>query len=373
MNIIFTIIIFFAMLAVLIFVHEFGHFIAAKRSGVRVDEFGFGFPPRVWGKKIGETIYSINLLPFGGFVKVFGEDEGLSSLPDQPGTAGDNSYSARSFTEKPFYIKMFILFAGVIMNFFLAFVIFSFIQVIGVPTGIDDSVDSSDAKVFISGVVKDSPAAIAGLKPNDLIKEIQFDGSVVQPKKLKDAQEAIRNNAGENMTIVVLRGRENIEFNVVPRVDPPPGEGALGVELLRATTLRYPWYEAPWRGFWVTVATTITMIDGIIYLFSQMFVTGQLSSEIAGPVGIASLTGQMTALGISHLLHFVAIISLNLAILNALPFPALDGGRAFTLLLEKIRRKSFSTRSIQTVNGLGFAVLIVFLVFVTIHDIQKLI
>ena len=369
--------VFIPVLALLIFVHEFGHCSVAKKSGVKVNEFGFGFPPRIWGKRVGETIYSINLLPLGGFVNVEGEngedlvEQGQNQVSRREGIR-DNFDPARSFVSKPLHIKLSILYAGVLMNIFLAFVIFSLLQVIGVPTGISDEANDPNAKVLISDVVKGSPAWIAGIKTNDLIKEMRIENNVFYPNKLTQTQKLIKDNAGREITLVILRGKEIKEFNIIPRVNPPPGEGALGIGLLLAGNISYPWYEAPWRGAWITVATTITMISGVAHLLGQLFYEHTLSGDVAGPIGIASLTWQISALGLSHLLYFVAIISLNLAVLNALPLPALDGGRAFILLIEKIRRKNFSLRTMQWVNGIVFALLILFVLLVSIRDIERM-
>ncbi len=350
---IFTIILFIAVLGVLVFAHEFGHFIAAKRAGVRVDEFGFGFPPRVWGKQVGETLYSINLIPLGGFVRVWGED-------------GDGNDDPRSFVQKPFFVRQGILLAGVAMNFVLAIFLFSLIYVIGVPSSVSDDAAIPDARVFISGVAPGSPAEEAGLRTNDMITSISVRGAEYAVTKVTETQQVIAGHAGMTLGMEILRGKERTHIEVTPRVSPPEGEGPLGVQLLRAGTVMYPWYEAPWRGFWTATSMSITLVEGTAAIFGQLFTTGTLHEGVGGPLAIFYFTGQASALGFANLLSFMAIISLNLMILNALPIPALDGGRAFIALLERLRNKNFSQRALVLVNGTAFVLLLAFATMVTI-------
>ena len=356
-----TAIIFIIVLGVLVFVHEFGHFIFAKRAGMKVEEFGFGFPPRLWGIRKGETMYSINAIPFGGFVKILGEE-------------GEQRDNPRSFSSKPAGPRLKVIIAGVTMNFFLAVILLMVTNFFGLRIGLIDDKTASiarDKAVQIIEVSKDSPADKAGLKLLDEVSGFKMNGSFQAVSNAEDVQTFIRENAGQPITIVIKRNKETLEKEIVPRVNPPAGQGALGVSLALTGVVSYPWYEAVWRGVYDAVILTMNTVVGYFILFKTLLFKGKLIADISGPVGIATLTGQAARIGINYLLQFVAMISINLAVLNFIPFPALDGGRAVLLLVEKFRRKPLPKRVEGLINSVGFSLLIALMVYVTIKDVGR--
>lgn len=366
-----TALIFIGILSLLVFVHEFGHFFVAKRAGMKVEEFGFGLPPRAWGKKVGETIYSINWLPFGGFVKILGE-------------SGENRKNPRSFSAKPFWVRFSVLFAGVIMNFLLA----AYLLMLGYTAGLPASVTTediiggrvgnfTDLKVQIMGVVPDSPADKAGLALGDTIHELKYfeDGIVkVFPISFSDRlAELINARRGEEIVLVVARGEDIFDIMVVPREFPPEGEGAIGIQMSQTVIVLYPFYEAIWRGFmdaFKIAGLIVVVFAGII---KDLIFQGKFAGELAGPVGIAMLTARFSQLGFSYLMQFTAVLSINLAIINALPIPALDGGRALFLAIEKVRGKPVPHHIEQTIHTVAFVLLIFLILLITYRDIVKLV
>ncbi len=357
----FTAKIFIIVLGVLVFVHEFGHFIFAKRAGMKVEEFGFGFPPRIWGVKKGETLYSINAIPFGGFVKILGEE-------------GEQRDNPRSFSSKPFGPRLKVIIAGVTMNFFLAVVLLMVTNFFGLRIGLVDDKTSSvarDKAVQIIEVSKDSPADKAGMMLLDEVVGFKLNGSLKVVSKTEDVQTFIRENIGQPVVIVIKRNKDLLEKEIVPRLNPPDGQGALGVSLALTGVVSYPWYEAIWRGVYDAVILSINTIFGYFVLFKTLLLKGKLIADVSGPVGIATLTGQAARMGINYLMQFTAMISINLAVLNIIPFPALDGGRALLIIVEKLKGSPVNKKIEQVVNTIGFALLIALMVYVTAKDITR--
>lgn len=355
-----TIIIFIIILGLLIFVHEFGHFLVAKKNGVKVEEFGFGFPPRIFGIKKGETVYSINLIPLGGFVKIFGEE-------------GEAKENHRSFAAKKIWQRAIILLAGVAMNVFLAAIVVSLGYGLGLPTAIDDSQMVSGAKVQITEIAPNSPAQIAGLKSGDIVVKILAEEELNNIGKVNEVQNFIAKNKGEEIVMTLQRGRDVREVKVVPRINPPVGEGALGVDLARVTNVFYPWYQAIYEGVKTTFILIWTITVALGYLFWQLVSQGRApGAEVAGPVGIFSLTGQAAQMGFVYLLQLTALLSINLAIINALPLPALDGGRVLFLIIEKIKGSPVSQRIERAIHSAGFVFLIILMLLITVRDVIKL-
>lgn len=358
---IFTVLIFIIVLSVLIFVHEFGHFITAKRSGMKVEEFGFGFPPRAWGIKRGETIYSINWIPFGGFVKIMGE-------------SGDKRDNPKSFSSKSAGKKALTLVAGVAMNMILAFVLLSVVNMVGLRIGLlDDQIpaDATNIMVQVVQVSDNSPAQTAGLQIFDDITSITQNGVQTFVNEVLDVQDIINANKGKNITINVLRGNKEISINLVPRENPPADQGAIGISLSTTGIISYPWYKAVYHGIidtWFVLSQTVV---GYATIIKNLFTTGRAGMELSGPIGIAVITGQAARLGFTYILQFMAMISINLAVLNFLPFPALDGGRLLFVLIEKIKRKPISKRIEMMANSIGFALLILLMLYVTTKDILR--
>jgi len=352
-----TIIIFIIVLAILILVHEFGHFIIAKRAGLVVEEFGFGFPPRIFSFKKGDTIYSINLLPLGGFVKILGED-------------GKEGQSSKSFASKKPGVKSLITVAGPLMNFLLATTLLIIGYNIGLPTAIDETnaAQARDIGIQIIAISPSSPAEKAGLILGDQI--VKFDA--MELKEISSLQEYIKKEADKTIRLTVNRSGELKELDVLARKEPPKGEGAMGVVLAKVGIVSYPWYESIWRGIKSAFVVTWEIIRGLVGLLKNLLFAGKIPKEISGPVGIAVLTRQATDLGIIYLLQLIAIISLNLAVLNLMPFPALDGGRIVFFGIEKLKGSRVSPKIENAVNAAGFVLLIAIVLLITYRDILRL-
>lgn len=355
-----TALIFIAVLGVLVLVHEYGHFIMARRSGMKVEEFGFGFPPRLFGIKKGETIYSINWIPFGGFVKILGED-------------GDSRENPQSFGSKPISSRLKVVVAGVVMNLLFAVFLLILGNFFGLRIGLFDEELAGiarDKKIQIIQVVPGSPAEKAGLNVLDEIVGFKEKGKVVETSTIEEVQAFTKEHAGQTVTMLVRDG-ELSEVKIETRLNPPPGEGSMGIAMALTGIISYPWYESIWRGIHDTYILSYNTIYGYGLLFKTLFFEQRLIAEVSGPIGIAGITGQAARVGFSYLMQFVAIISINLAILNIVPLPALDGGRAFFLLIEKIKGKPMDRRMEAAINSIGFALLITLMIYVTIKDIAK--
>ncbi len=344
---------FILVLSVLILVHEAGHFFMARRVGIKVEEFGFGIPPRIWGKKIGETLYSLNWLPFGGFVRLHGEnsEEGVTE-------------PKRAFVNKSKKARSAVIVAGVIMNFLLAIVLFSVTySVSGIPRQTDN--------VRVLEVDEGSPAADASLKAGDYIRQ-------VNGKDLSGTDsflEMVGSSEGE-LQLSVERDGETMQLSMTPRKDPPEGEGPLGVVVTSTETYFPPWWQRPFYGFYYGFQEAVfwggAVIDGFVVLFSNLF-SGTVPADIAGPVGIYAITTEVASYGFMSLINFVGVLSVNLAILNIIPFPALDGGRLFFIVIEALFGKKVLPKVENAFHTVGMALLILLLVAITIGDVSKLV
>ena len=355
-----TILVFIIILGLLVFVHELGHFIMAKRAGMKVEEFGFGFPPRLFGIKKGDTTYSINWIPLGGFVKIVGED-------------GSGLEDPQSFGNKSFWRRFSVLIAGVTMNVILAWVLISIGMGLGLPTVIDEgtvlpkSAIVKNPTIGILEVADNTPASAAGLKPGDVI--VKIGGNEI--KSIQQAQDQTKAAAGHATVYEIRRGSEVLEPTITPRAMPPAGEGPLGIALATVARVAFPWYETWYRGLIATVNLLLGTLGAFGGVIVGLFHGQKVTAALSGPVGIAVLTRDVTRLGFIYLLQFTAILSINLAIINAVPFPALDGGRVLFLIIEKIRGKKMQTNVEQTANAIGFAILILLMIFVTVRDVHK--
>lgn len=362
-----TIVVFVIILGLLILVHEIGHFVTAKRAGVKVEEFGLGYPPRIFGIKKGETIYSLNLFPIGGFVKIAGENG-----PESDDKKGEDK---RAFYKQPISKRAVILTAGVAMNFLLACLLLGIGHWIGLPSIVDDEAGANlkDAKVQFVQVASDSPASQAGINIGDSIVKLKAQSSKFKDvKTVGEVQEFVSAHKGDEITLVIERGDEVLEKTLIPRVNPPVDEGPLGVALARTAIVSYPWYQALIKGIMSAVNLTWAITIAFGNLFWQLITTGQLAAEIAGPVGIFDFTAQAAQLGFIYLLQLTALLSINLAIINILPFPALDGGRLLFLAIEKVKGSPVSQKIEGFVHTAGFAFLILLMLAVTWRDIIRL-
>lgn len=355
-----TAIIFIIVIGVLVLAHEFGHFIFAKRAGMKVEEFGFGFPPRLYGFKKGETTYSINWIPFGGFVKILGED-------------GDER-GPRTFASASFAKRLMVLVAGVLMNLILAAVFLMVVNFFGLRIGLIDGDTQShvrDLQIQVIAVSSGSAADKGDIQTLDVIKGYRSNGAIVPVSNTKEVQDVVAAHVGQPVTFEIGRGGATVEKTITPKADHPTDQGALGVSLALTGVISYPWYEAIWRGIYDTGIITINTVLGYYDLLKTLVTHGTLIAEVSGPIGIATLTGQAARVGFSYLLQFVAMISVNLAVLNIIPFPALDGGRVLILIIEKIKRSPVHRRTEGLINAIGFYLLVMLMIYITYKDVSK--
>jgi len=342
-----TIVAFLAVIAVLIIAHELGHFFTAKAAGVRVEEFGLGYPPRLLGLKRGPTTYSLNAIPLGGFVKMAGEED--SKVPD-------------SLASKSIGTRLLVLSAGSIMNALLPIILFSIAFMI--PH------DIVVGQVLVEEVAPGSPAEMAGIEAGDTIISIN-DKEINNNVELS---RYIQLNLGQEIAILVEHSDlSQEEVWLVPRWQPPEDEGAIGVAVRTIEPITVSQSEPFWRaiplGVNECIETFILFKNAILSIF-----LGTVDLEIGGPVAIAQITGEVAQAGISPLLEFAAFLSINLAIINLLPLPALDGGRIVFVLLEWVRRgKRISPKKEGLVHLIGFAMLMGLILAITYQDIVRII
>jgi len=398
-----TILIFILILGALVFVHELGHFLVAKAFGIRVDEFALGFPPRLfaWKPKGSETTYALNLLPLGGYVKIFGEN------PDSESLKGPEK--KRSLVNKPKYVQLLVLVAGIVANIVFAWLLLSTAFMVGLPVSVDDRYADvvRDPETVVREVVPGSPAAAAGFLPGDVLvyleatpevpgntvgldghtpKEI-LRGSGVTPERVR---RLIGFHPDEPISVLVKRlgqtqvATGNALIEVTPRISAPTGEvlvdtstvsprATIGIVMDEVGILQLSWYRALWEGIFFTKHIVVMTAEQITHFLGQVF-TGQADiNQVSGPVGIASQVGEARELGIAFLLSFTAFISINLALLNLVPFPALDGGRMLFVCIEAVIRRSIKPIIANWLNGLGFLFLILLMIVIAYNDIVKLV
>jgi regulator of sigma E protease len=365
------IIIFLVILAVLVFVHELGHFLTAKWAGIRVDEFAVGFPPRIVKFTKGETKYSIGLIPFGGYVKIYGEDyeseeqtEALKESPDK----------ARSFVGKPWFVQCMVLLAGITFNIVFAWLLLSASFMVGMPAPADyqGSGVVENTITTITSVQPNSPASEAGLAPGDNIISLSAGGVTVQNPTSEATQQFTSNHNGQPITVNYLHGQETKTVTVTPSVREGSDRATIGITMEAIGTLRLGFFPAIWEGLKLTVNLVVATAVGITQFLGTAIMGQAKMGDVTGPVGIAGLVNDATQLGFSYVLSFTAFISINLAIINLVPFPALDGGRVLFVLIEKIRGKALNAKAVQIVNAACLGLLLLLMVVITYHDIARL-
>ncbi len=363
-----TVIIFIIVLAILIFVHEFGHFLAARACGIRVDAFALGFGPKIisWrskaknGKPAGETEYSLRLIPFGGFVRIFGEN------PDEENMHGPDA--ARSFVNKPRWQQVIVLAAGVLCNFIFAWILYVIVFSTGVAATSGDFGQYekylSNDRIMVTEVAKDSPAFSAGLKEGDVITSFDSMDSV---------QQFIKNSQGKPVDLKLLRSGKSENVNVIPSQVSSSSPFMIGIAMERVADLRLPFYISIWEGFKYTGVMIKETTFGLGGFVAKMFHGTADYSQISGPVGIAGKVGDAAGMGIAYLIMITAIISINLGVINLVPFPALDGGRILVVIIEAIVRRRISPKYINVINIIGFVLLMLLMVVITYRDILNLV
>lgn len=351
-----TILLFLVILSFLVIIHELGHFLTARKLGVRAEEFGIGFPPRIFGKRFGDTLYSINWIPFGGFVRLKGEE-------------GENVEDEDSYIHKNIPERSLIVVAGVLVNFAFAVIILIAGFTIGMPSVIPEETPShatvSDTAVHVVEIPEGTPASVAGLKVGDVIRAVNGEPVI----RSKDLHRVTRASLNKEIVLEVKRDGELRDIPVtVATIDGQPRIGAL---LTETGLLSYPLWQAVIRGTAQAFDFSWQILVSFGSLLRDLVVTQSISPDIAGPVGIAVLTGQVAGLGFPYLLQFIAVLSLSLAIINILPIPALDGGRFFFLIIERIRGKAVSAKVEGVIHGIGFYVLLLFLVVISVRDFSR--
>lgn len=353
-----TVILFLIVLAILIFVHELGHFLVAKACGIRVDAFALGFGPKIISKKVGEVTYSLNLVPFGGYVKIFGED------PNDEATNGPDR--SRSFVHKPKWQQVSVLFAGIFFNFVFAWLLIA----IAFSSGVLASMESypeyrnkmKDEHIVVTFVNEGSPAEEAGLKAGDTL--------------LISSTEEFQTKVNDSQTngVEIAYSRKGIESKatIIAEEGIVEGKYAIGIAMDDVATLQLPIHTSLAESARFTTHIIGATFTGLYDLVAGIFDGTSDLESVTGPVGIAGLIGDAAKLGFTYLLMFTAIISINLGVLNLIPFPALDGGRIFFVLIEAIIRRPIRPIIANSVNAAGFALLILLMVVVTYRDIAKL-
>lgn len=360
-----TVLVFIILLGVLILVHELGHFWAARRLGVGVEEFAIGFPPRLWSKIKRGTRYSINLIPFGGFVKLKGEDELIEEHQTK-----SSSGSGLSLNEAPRWRRAILLVAGVFMNYLLGVVLLTIGFAVGLPQVIDNinTPGVKDPAIQIAAVSADSPASRASLQVGDVI--INVDQHTFA--SLNELQSYIANHNQQIVTVEIKRGYQNLDINLTPEVLPNSNHSAvMGVGLIYVGRVAAPWWQAPWLGFKAANNLVAAIIIGLGDIIGKLFTGHGNQVDVAGPIGVAVLTGRAVAMGWIYVLQFMAVLSINLAVINLLPLPALDGGRLVLLGVESIRRRSLSQNFEALLHRFGFSALIGLLILISLADVRR--
>jgi regulator of sigma E protease len=363
-----TVIIFLLVLAVLIFVHELGHFIFARLNGIRVDAFKIGFGPKLAAWKRGETEYGINWIPFGGFVKIHGEN------PDEESTSGPDF--SRSFVHKNRWQQASVLVAGVVFNLLFGWLIFLGILTIGgtVPTSAFPSFTSylSNHQIIVVDAASNSPALNAGIGIGDIIQTLAVDSTTYKIDSAVQMISLVNGSAGKPLTIVYEKNGYSHSVTVSAIQGIAPGRYAVGITMDEIAQIHMPFITAISSSVPYSAALIKDTVVGLVAFVAGLFSGTTGISDVSGPVGIAVIIGNAAHLALSYLLIVVAIISINLGVINLIPFPALDGGRVLFVALEGIFRRRISPRFTNVVNTVGFVLLMILMVAVTYKDVVKL-
>jgi regulator of sigma E protease len=333
----------------------------AKKMGVKVEEFGIGLPPKLFGIKKGETLYSINLLPIGGFVKLFGEEYDELDRKGKSKLVHDKN---RTFVNKKPWQKTLIVLGGVIGNFLLGWFIFSYLVTQGVPVPTN--------KVIIEKITSNSPASIVGLQEKDVILKLILPNKSINLTSSNTLINETKKSAGKTIKLLIQRKDQQLSVNLVPRISPPKGEGPLGISITSYSEKKYPWYSAPYYGLIEAFNISFNIASELGKMFFGFITFQKQNVDVAGPIGIANLAGQVFKFGKNAFLEFLALLSLNLAIMNILPFPALDGGRLIFVLYEGITKKKPNKNFEKYTNLIGFIILLSLAALITVNDIFKL-
>jgi len=333
-----TIVLSLVILSLLILVHEWGHFLAAKKAGIQVYEFSIGMGPAIISRTLGETKYLIRLLPIGGYVKMAGMEPGDENNP-------------RGFNKKSLFQRAAVVSAGSLMNFLLAIVLFVFVfTVIGIPS----------ASNVVGEVMADSPAAEAGLRPGDKI--LVIDGRKVN--NWNDLVGIIHKNPGKRLEMIVQRDNSKFTVNIVPYLDSERNVGLIGIkQSVEKQNLL--------NSIYLGISNALNIIFMIFWGFIRMII-GEIPAEVAGPVGIVTIIGDVARFGLANILNFTAVLSLNLGLINLFPIPALDGSRLLFIFVEWLRGKPIDPQKENFIHFIGFAILILIMLIITYQDIIRI-
>jgi len=335
---------FIFVFGLVVLVHELGHFLVAKKVGIRVDEFGLGFGKRLLAVRYGETTYSLNLIPLGGFVKLAGMD------------GEEETDSSRSYNGKNVWQKMAVIVSGSLMNFLLAFLLFSLIFTwFGVPVNISNS-------TTVGNLLPGYPAEKAGLQPGDEILAVNGQKAA----NWEQVVQMVNANPNKPTVFTIARGEEQFQVKITPRLEKERKVGLIGITP-KIISQKLGLWAAVKNGFLETIGITWAIMVGL-----KQMITGQLASDVSGPLGIAQMAGQAAKTGMENLLRLTAVLSINLGLFNLLPIPALDGGRLFFLGIEALRGRPMEPQKEGMVHLIGFMLLLFLLVVVTYKDLTRL-
>lgn len=349
-----TILIALISLVGLIVIHELGHFLVALALKMPVEEFGLGLPPRLVSWKMGSVLFSLNLLPFGAFVRIKGEEK-----------------NNEGFGLFPAWKQALVLVAGVVANWLTAVVLFALVAGIwGLPYAVSDQAVAPQARLQVTGVMAETPAEEGGLKIGDWLTGMGTAGEIKAVNHLQDFTNFIDQHRGEEIRLQVERPAGGTVVSLIPRESPPPGEGAIGISFARVEVKNYPWWQAPATGFLAAINQTIAIPLSLATFVSQWLHHQPVpGAELVGPIGLGQMVGQTLQLGWGYLLQFVAMIAVYLSLFNILPLPALDGGRLAFLAIEGVRGKPISVKVKENLNGAFFAFFILLMFLVTFKDL----
>lgn len=327
---------------IIVFIHEFGHFITAKASGMRVDEFAIGFGPALVKVQKGETLYSIRAIPLGGYNKIAGMD------PEEP-------LDDRSFLNKPVWKRFIVIAAGAVFNFLLAIVIFFIVYA-------TYGVQTPSKEPIVGNMMSNSPATMAHMEVNDRI--ISINGKPVAT--WTDISKQLQGTANTVVPVVINRNGQEQELSVIPTQAGNEGRAIIGINPV-SLVQEFSIGESAVQALHTTGYVLVSMVDGL-----WSMITGTTNAELAGPIGVAQMAGQMAENGFMYLLQFTALLSLNLGVINLLPIPALDGGHLIVLLIEGITRRRLPVKALQYIQMTGVIILVLLFVYATTHDISRL-
>lgn len=359
-----TIVYFLLILSFLVIIHELGHFLTAKKAGIKVEEFGIGYPPKaitLYTDKAG-TQYTFNWLPFGGFVRLYGED-GMNTA---------EATDAMAFFNKPVLWRMMVVAAGALVNFAFGVLAFGAIYShVGIPTDF--------GHIRVDEVAQSAPASEAGIEVLDQIGSVSYGDQTVDVETFDSFVTELGRHRGETVSLYLINKDKSVDVYVRREDEVPEGEGAIGVTVSDYELRQYPWWQMPVRGMWVglksAIGFSVFLLQSLGDMMADLVLRGQVPTEVAGPVGIVDEAGKQGILtqGWLDRLNFAAIISINLAIVNMLPIPALDGGRFVFLVYEGLTKRRIGPELERKINTYGFVTLLGLIILITIRDIRNII